>query len=563
MVLAPQCLPGPGRNSRMPSPALQFRAPLLWLLLPLMAGLTAASHWSPPAAGLWPCVVVAWFTGSAAIGAAFANWTKTWMICLLISIGLSGFGLLHARYPGLHQAETRPPREITVTMEVWQSFPASPRARSLTGLATITATGEADRELVGRRIYYSSIRRISYPPHRSGRYLIQGILEQLPRDESAGGFNDYLANLGIRHRLTRAHVQREVAPPGRFQVFCGAAQDRLESILRYRLESHPETLSLYLAMLLGEKAELSSEQQNAFMRSGTFHIFSISGLHVGVIALALQSLLRFLRLPRRPAVMVTLPVLWLYVEITGASSPAMRAFLMIAFLLASRVFRLPGNALAALAASALFTLLLDPLQLFSTGFQMSYSVVAALIVMGRPLAEAWLTHWQPFAFLPKGDWHWWHATINWCGRKVITAAAGCWVAFLASTPSGIGFFGLFSPGSLLANLVIIPLSSLAIVAGFLALVTGLAGVLPLSALFNSSAAIIIIGSDWLLQRGTALPGVFFPAHYRAEWLAPLALGLMTAIMLACAAGRWSRRYGGFWPPFLGLVLLLILGVKFG
>lgn len=547
----------------MPPPALQVRAPLLWLLLPLMAGFAAAGHWSPPAAGLWPLVVVAACAGVAAMAAAFANLTRVWMLCLLLSLGLSGFGLLHARYPGMHETESRPPREITVTMEVWQNFPTSSRARSLTGLATITAAGEGDQELVGRRIYYSAIRRISLSPSRSGRYVIQGIVEPLRKTDADAGFNDYLANLGIRYRLTRAHVQCEVAPPGRFQDFCAAAQDRLEAILSRRLESQPEARSLYLAMLLGEKAVLSAEQQNAFMRSGTFHIFSISGLHVGVIAGSLHGLLRFLRLPRRPAVMVTLPMLWLYVEITGASSPAVRAFLMIAFLLGSRVFRLPGNALAALAASALFTLLLDPFQLFSTGFQMSYTVVAGLIVMGRPLAEAWLSRWRPFAYLPKGDWRWWHASINWSGRKVIGMTAGCWVAFLASTPSGIGYFGLFSPGSLLANLVIIPLSTFAIVAGFLSMVAGLVGALPLSALLNLTAAIVITGSDWLLQRGTVLPGVFFPAHYRAEWLAPVALGLMTAVMLAGAAGRWSRRYGGFWPPFLALVLLMILGVKFG
>ena len=316
-------------------------------------------------------------------------------------------------------------------------------------------------------------------------------------------------------------------------------------------------------MLLGEKAVLSPEQQNAFMRSGTFHIFSISGLHVGVIALALQGLLRLLRLPRRPAVVVALTALWLYVQITGASSPAVRAFLMIAFLLASQVFRLPGNALAALTASALVTLLVDPLQLFSTGFQMSYSVVAALIVMGRPLAEDWLARWKPFALLPKGSWRWWHTAINWGGRKLIGATAGCWAAFLASTPAGIGYFGLLSPGSLLANLVIIPLSSLTIGAGFLSLLCGLAGALPLSALCNSFAALTILVTDWLLRHGTALPGVFFVARFRADWLAPATLTLMTAVMIAGAAGRWSRRTSGYWPPFIVLVLLVILGVKFG
>ena len=547
----------------MPSPALQLRAPLLWLLLPLVTGLAAAQQWPAPTCGLWPFAVGAGCAGLAALGAAWLDRTKLWMTGLFASVGLGGFVLLHARYPGLHHWESRPPREITVTLEIWQPFPVAPRARSLNGLATITATGEADRELVGRRVYYSVIRRISLTPQRSGRYLIQGVLEPLSRDQSAGGFNDYLANLGIRHRLTRARLQSEVTPPDWFRNFCSTAQGRWVSILSQGLAAQPKTLSLYLAMLLGEKAVLSSEQQNAFMRSGTFHLFSVSGLHVGVISLALQGLLRLLRLPRRPAVVVTLSVLWLYVQITGASSPAMRAFLMIAFLLASRVFRLPGNALAALTASALVTLLLDPLQLFSTGFQMSYSVVAALIVMGRPLAEQWLARWKPFALLPRINWRWWHHAIDARGRWLIGAAAGCWTAFLASVPSGIGFFGLFSPGSLVANLIIIPLSSVAMIAGFISLVCGLAGLLSLSALCNLVAAVIIRVADLLLQHGINLPGMFFAARFRADWLAPASLALLTAVMLAGAAGRWSPRYGGYWPPFAVLVLLVIFGVKFG
>ncbi len=62
----------------------------------------------------------------------------------------------------------------------------------------------------------------------------------------------------------------------------------------------------------------------------------------------------------------------------------------MATLLASLpVLRLPGNSLAALAVSALVVLLLEPLQLFSASFQMSYGIVAALLAFGLPLAEAW------------------------------------------------------------------------------------------------------------------------------------------------------------------------------
>lgn len=550
----------------MPSPALHLRAPLLWLLVPLMAGLAAAKMWPPPGFGLGPLIGAAGLAGISAAGCAGRAGRRAglaWGASLLVSAGLGGFVLLQARHPALHQTETRPPREVTVTMRVLQAFPAADTARNLTGLAEITAAGATDRELTGRRIYFSAIRRISVPPQRSGGYAIRGVLEALPREPGGTGFNDYLANLGIGQRLTRAQILGETSSPGWFQGFCARAQDRLEGILRHGLEQQPQTASLYLAMLLGDKAVLTTEQQNAFMWSGTFHIFSISGLHVGVIGGALYVLFNLLRVPRRPAVVVSLAALWLYVQITGASSPAVRAFLMIAFLFAAEVFRLPGNALAALAASALVTLLLDPLQLFSTGFQMSYTVVVALVVMGRPLGEKWLAAWRPFALLPQADWRWHHRTIAEGGRWFLGAAAGCWTAFLASAPSGIGYFQVFSPGSLLANLLIIPLSTLAIGAGFVSLLAGLVGLLPVSGLGNAVAALTIHLMDWLLLHGIELPGVYFRAHFRADWLAPVALGLTTAVLLAGAAGRWSRRFGGYWPPVVALALLLILGVKFG
>ena len=546
----------------MPPPVLQIRAPLLWLLLPLMAGLAAAKLWPAPAAGLGPFLAGAGAAALGALGAAWRGYDRTAMAALVVAGSLAGFALLHLRVPQLHRWETRPPREVTLTLRIADTFRSPPDARSVSGLGLVVAAGENDAGLLGQRVYFSVIRRISVPPRRSGEYEIRGVLAPMPRDPT-GGFDDYLANLGVRHKFSRAQALRETAPPGRLPLGIARLRAGLEAILRHGLERHPATASLYLAMLLGEKAALSPEQENAFVNSGTFHVFSVSGLHVGVIALALHYGLTVLRVPRRPGAVLTLAVLWLYVQVTGGGTPSVRAWIMIAFLQASRVWHLPGNALAALTASALASLLLDPLQLFSTGVQMSYAVVAALILLGAPLADRWLGAWQPFVLRPRPEWRWWHDLIHWTGRKVIAAAAGCWAAFLASAAAGIGFFGVFSPGSLAANLVILPLSSLAIVAGFLSLLTGLAGLLPLSALFNSAAALIILGSEWLLRHGTDLPGAYFPAVFRAGWMAPAAMALMTGVLLAGAGGGWRRRHGGYWPPLVLLILLLACGVKFG
>ena len=57
--------------------------------------------------------------------------------------------------------------------------------------------------------------------------------------------------------------------------------------------------------------------------------------------------------------------------------------------------------------------------------------------------------------------------------------------------------------------------------------------------------------------------MFFTARLRADWLAPLSLGLMTGTMLFGAGAGCAHRWGGYWPPVILLLLLLILGVKFG
>jgi len=130
----------------------------------------------------------------------------------------------------------------------------------------------------------------------------------------------------------------------------------------------------------------------------------------------------------------------------------------------------------------------------------------------------------------------------------VWSAAACWVAFLASAPAGIGYFGVLSPGSLQANLAVIPVSSLALIAGFLSLLTGLAGLWPLSGLFNSAAAATLIVMDGLVLHGSELPGMYFNASLSQAWMAPAAVVLMTAVMFAGPSVRWSRRYGGYWPP---------------
>jgi hypothetical protein len=69
--------------------------------------------------------------------------------------------------------------------------------------------------------------------------------------------------------------------------------------------------------------------------------------------------------------------------------------------------------------------------------------------------------------------------------------------------------------------------------------------------------------DQLVRGAVAVPGLFFPARFRPEWLGPAGHAALLAVCLAGYAGRWRSDRGGFWPPFVFVALLLVFGLKLG
>ena len=364
-------------------------------------------------------------------------------------------------------------------------------------------------------------------------------------------------------KLTRGRWLGEAAPPSRYARFCQAAEQRFYTILGTGLADEPPLAAVLRAMMLGQKQEMSDEQQELFMHSGTMHLFAISGLNITAIALSVQILLALLSLPRLAAAAVSLAALWLYVDITGASPSAVRAFVMSAVFIASFSLRRPGNALAALAASALLILLLEPMQLFGASFQMSYGIVTVVRLLGLPLTEAMQARWPLFASLPEAAWGRVRHVAAWLWRGFLGMVGIGLATSLVSTLSTVQFFQLLTPGSLAINLVLIPISTLVIGAGFLSLVCGLVGCMAGSVLYNHAGALLAWLMDFLLRAALAVPGVYRTAQFRAAWLGPAGHAALLALCLAGYAWHWRRERGGFWPPFIFVGLLLLLGVNLG
>ena len=539
------------------------RAPLCWLLLPFMAGLAAARCVDPPAT---PLLIAATLLIPVAAACAWSDrrgLRRLWPLPMAALVALAGAAYFHLRLARPPGWEGRPPREAVLTLRIERVFPSRAGQRRVSGLATVVSARAPLQDILGQTLFFSLDRPAGDEPLRSSAFTAIGVLELLSRHPAGGGFAGYLADAGINFQFTRGRLLGIVSPPNRYNRFCHTAELRLHRLLLTGVGDHRELAGIFAAMVLGQTQDLDAEQKGLFMRSGTLHLFAISGQHISVIALCMTGLFFLLRVPAVVATPAALVLLWLYVDITGTSPSAVRAFIMCALIAAAFTLRLPGGGLATLVASALAVLLAEPMQLFSASFQMSYGIVAALFLLGAPLAEAMQARWPAFPDLPEASWRRHHRWRAWLRRQLLELVGLGLSATLVSVVTGIQFFGLFTPGALFANLALIPTSSLVIGAGFVSLVCGLAGFTAGGVLFNHAGALLLWLMNGLVRAAVAVPGLFFPARFRADWLGPAGHAALLAVCVAGYSRQWRRSAGGFWPPFVFVALLLAFGVKFG
>ncbi len=554
-----------GENSRtaLPLPrSLRHRAPMLWLLLPFMVGIIAGRTIAPIPSPTWL------LTGAliAIIGAVFTvKRPAAWVISLCLGLVLTGAAYYELRRARLAIWDNLPPREARLTLHIERAFPTSPEGTQISGFAHIVQTDAHLDELMGQRLYFSLTRRPGEePPIRSTEIAVIGVLQTLPRIAPTDTFEGYLTNMGLNFRLNRGRIVAVSRPPSSYRLFCERTVAKMNALLGEGVfVKRPALTAILRAMMLGQKQELSTEQDALFMHSGTMHLFAINGLHIGVVALSLHMLLMLLRCPRLAASLFTMAILWLDVDTTGASPSAVRAFMLVAAFEAAFALRLPNNGIAALANAALLVLVLDPTALFSASFQLSYGVVMAIMCLGLPLAERLQTRWQPYADLPKVTWNRRQRALA-QGLNWLAGALGIgWAATLVSALTGIQFFHLLVPGALFANLVLVPLASLVIVAGFISIASGLIGVVAISAWFNHASLLVLWGIDTLIRFSSHLPGAWYPAAWRTPWLGPVTFTSLLSVCLTGYALGWKRKRGGFWPPMIVTALTLVFCVKYG
>jgi competence protein ComEC len=221
------------------------------------------------------------------------------------------------------------------------------------------------------------------------------------RDPGVFQYADYLAGQGIAARGNVSAAKLRILNTSSPSLSCrlAAAQSWASNRLitfanssanlqlpRALRLSQPDALMLN-AMLFGDRTGLTHSLRTGFERTGTFHLFVVSGLHIALLAGALFFILLRLRTPQWLATVITILGATAYAALTGFGQPAQRALVMTSVFLLARLLSREREALNALGAAALVMLAWAPSSLFDASFQMTALVIVAIAGIAIPLAE--------------------------------------------------------------------------------------------------------------------------------------------------------------------------------
>jgi competence protein ComEC len=275
----------------------------------------------------------------------------------------------------------------------------------------------------------------------------------------------------------------------------------------------PADAPLARALLVADTRELSPEIRDRYAAAGLAHMLSISGLHVGIIAVALEIVFQLVHLAKRNATIAAIVVVAVYVALIGAPEAAVRSAAMLGALGASRLLQRPTSPWAMLAIGAAAPLV-SPRSVLEIGYQLSVIGVAGLIGAGALVRRA----------VPRRIAGW--------RRTLLAGLIVSTVATVVSAPLVAWTFGRISLVGPLTNLLAAPLMTIAQPMLFLGLL--LAPVRPLALLVGDATHPLLAAFDAIAAGGAAIPGGWMMVSPTLT-SAVLAAVASVALIVACVS----------------------------
>ena len=241
---------------------------------------------------------------------------------------------------------------------------------------------------------------------------------------------------------------------------------KLHSRILHNLEKgHFSTneMNVALALILGQRQEISSDIIQDYQFSGATHILSVSGLHVGFIMIFISFILKPVPNTRKGSfikLIVILSSLIIFAIISGLSPCVLRSVVMFSFLAIGNHLRRSGNIYHTLLVSILLILLFEPYFLFDIGFQLSYLALFFILWL-QPILK---NIWNPKNKIVMNLWN------------VLTIS---FAAQIGTLPLCLYYFHQFPGLFFVTNIVIIPILSFIMIAGIIVMILAVFIVPPL------------------------------------------------------------------------------------
>ena len=235
----------------------------------------------------------------------------------------------------------------------------------------------------------------------------------------------------------------------------GNSKSAFESVnvgIREQLKSSMNTDSFRIAyaLLTGNSGEMDGEVVDNFRYAGVGHIFAVSGLHIGFVAIVIGFILKKLRANGLITLLVTGAMLVFYSGICLFTASSIRATVMTMVLLLSRAVKKKYDGLSSVSLASIIVLSISPMQLFDAGFILSFGIVTGALLFYRQVSRL-------FKFLP---------------RKIAQTVSFAVTAQLIAIPLGIVLFNGFSSISIIVNIIFVPFVAVLFIFLMVALLIG-------------------------------------------------------------------------------------------
>ncbi|MBX3522985.1 MAG: ComEC/Rec2 family competence protein [Xanthobacteraceae bacterium] len=424
-----------------------------------------------PREPLWLAAFL-FFWATAWLSFALRARPAAWALATMIAAIAAGFATGAVRGAMVsHPVLTAPTATVTLAGFV-ENRDSSTRSDRI--VLRVTKTDPKSKQQIPERVRVAFRKGIA--PAVGEHVELRARLRPLVGPIRPGGYDfavgAYYAGLGATGFALGKSKQVAAGAEVPLAIRFNAAIDGLRRSLaeRIRLTLPGDAGAIAAALVTGIRDHISNEANEAMRISGLYHVISISGLHMALVAGVLFAVIRgglalipglALRRPiKKYAAVLALLGVTFYLVLSGGEVATQRSYIMIAIVLLGVLIDRPALTLRTLSGAVVVTLLISPEAILNPGFQMSFAATLALIGFYER-AVPFVSAPPPQGASALGGW------AARAGRWVLLGAATSFIAGLATAIYAAFHFHRLAPYGVLANVLSMPLIGLVIMPGAL------------------------------------------------------------------------------------------------